>query len=343
MAPFDIYITGIGSFLGSLTVSIEDVAQRLQLTATQLRNMKRKCGPTKLHKFAKNEQMEDCAVEACRIALHCASLAPGDLVGIYASTGGPVSEYVLPDLPRILAMRLGLGDIDTIGMSMGCVGGLDCMLAAYHRLIVDRLQGKTAHYLIVCGDQAGLTHATNDRSTAFLFSEGMACFVLSNAPSDGYRIDGINCVSAAGDPFCMKLKNAYAELGVKFEMCGEAVYQFAIKEALPRLPTLLGLNAIPKDTYCIFHQASLSILRQLAAQSNIDDHLMYYDGIREIGNMSGASVMFGLEDAIKKGYVQRASHVMLGTFGVGLKVGAALLSPIGNFLHIVRPGSLNRV
>lgn len=336
MAIPGVYIIGIGSKLGSTEVSLEDVARRFRLTTAQLNNLRRKCGPTRLHKCASDEHIEDCAVQACRIALQNAALSPKDVTGIYASTGGPVCEYVLPDLPRTIALKLGLGDIDTIGMSMGCVGGIDCMLAACHRLIVDRLKGRTSHYIIVCGDQAGLTHSVMDRSTAFLFSEGMACFVLSNDAHVGYRIDEINCVSAAGDPFIMTLRNAHVTPGAKFEMQGEAVYDFAVKTALPRLPRLLGLDAIPKNTYCIFHQASLSILRQMAVQADLDEELMYYDGVREIGNTSGASVMLGLEDAIQKGYVRRACQVLLGAFGVGLKVGAMLLSPVGDPLQITR-------
>ena len=74
----------------------------------------------------------------------------------------------------------------------------------------------------------------------------------------------------------------------------------------------------------------------MAAQADLDDELMYYDGIREIGNTSGASVMFGLEDAMEKGYVRRARRVLLGAFGVGLKVGAMLLSPVGDPQEITR-------
>ena len=334
MAIPDVYITGIGSRLGSTEVLLEDVARQFQITSAQLSKLRRKCGPTRLHKCAGDEQIEDCAVEACRIALHNAALSPKDVTGIYASTGGPVGEYVLPDLPRSISLKLDLGDVDTIGMSMGCVGGIDCMLAAYHRLIVDRLKGRTAHYLIVCGDQAGLTHSATDRSTAFLFSEGMACLVLSNEAQVGYRIDEINCVSAAGDPFIMSLRNAYVEPQARFEMQGEAVYDFVIQTALPKIPTLLGLDAIPTNTYCIFHQASLSLLRQIAVQADLHEELMYYDGVREIGNTSGASVMLGLEDAVQKRYVRRNCRVLLGAFGVGLKVGAMLLSPVGDPVRI---------
>lgn len=332
----DVYITGIGTKLGSEEVSLQQIGRRFALTAAQLKQLRRKCGPIRLYRCAPDESVEDCAVQACQTAMCNAALSASDVTGIYASTGGPVGEYVLPDLPRTLALKLGMGDLDTIGMSMGCVGGVDCMLAASHRLIVDSLEGRTASYLIVCGDQAGLTHSAMDRSTAFLFSEGMACFVLSNHARAGYRIERINTVSAAGDPFCMKLRNAHSQPGAKFEMQGEAVYEFVIKAALPRLPRLLGLASIPKDAYCIFHQANLSMLRQMAAQADLHGDLVYDDGVREIGNTSGASLMFGLEDALRKGYIGRTPRVFLGTFGVGLKVGAALLSPIGDPREVTR-------
>jgi len=325
-----VYITGLGTQLGSDEVSLEEMGRRFELSDKELRNLQRKCGPTRLYRYARGESLEPCALDACRTAIRNASLSPEDISGIYTSTGGPVGEYALPDLARVLALRMGLNEIDTVGISMGCVGGIDGILAARNRLIVDSLQGRTANYLVVCGDQTGLTHRASDRATAFLFSEGVACFVLSNHARAGFRIDSINSVSAAGDPFCMKLKNAHVEPRAKFEIDGEAVYEFAIKTALPTISRLLGLKSIPADTYCIFHQASLSILRQMATQADLDSDMVYLDGVRQIGNTSGASVMFGLEDAIKKGYVCRADRVLLGTFGVGLKVAAALLSPLGD-------------
>jgi len=179
------------------------------------------------------------------------------------------------------------------------------MLAVRNRLIVDTFERRSASYLVVCGDHSALTHRPMDKSTAFLFSEGVACFVLSNEPGDGFQIDRINSVSAGGDPFCMKLKNAHAESQAKFEMDGQAVYEFAVRTALPRIPKLLGLPGIPADTYCVFHQASMSILRQMTAQAELDGDMVYYDGVREIGNTSGASVMFGLSDATQKGYVSQ--------------------------------------
>jgi 3-oxoacyl-[acyl-carrier-protein] synthase-3 len=316
--------------LGSAEVTLEEVGERFKLSGAQLRKLQRKCGPRRLYRYARGESVEQCALDACRTAIRNAALSPGDISGIYASTGGPAGEYVLPDLARILALRMELKEIDTIGIGIGCVGGIDCILAARNRLIVDRLEGRPANYLVVCGDQAALTHGAMDRTTAFIFSEGAACFVLSNEARAGFRIDRIGSVSAGGDPFCMRLKNAHVDPYAKFEMEGEAVYEFAIKTALPTISNVLGLVRIPADTYCIFHQANLSILRQMATQADLDSDMVYFDGIREVGNTSGASVMFGLADATKKGYVRQASQVLLGAFGVGLKVGAALLAPLGD-------------
>jgi len=326
----DVYISGVGTRLGSDEVSLEEIGQRFGLSGGEIQKLKRKCGTSRLFKCGPGESVEQCALQACQTAMNNAKLAPEDISGIYASTGGPVSEYALPDLPRILAMKLGMDEVDTIGVSMGCVGGIDCILAARNRLIVDRLEGRTTNYLVVCGDQTAVTHSATDRATAFLFSEGVACFVVGNEAQHGFRIDKIDSVSAGGDPFCMRLKNAHVESQAKFEIDGESVYEFAIKTALPTICKLLHWTAIPTDTYCIFHQASLSILRQMANQADLGSDMVYLDGIREVGNTSGASVMFGLGDATNKEYVGKANRVLLGAFGVGLKVGAALLSPVGD-------------
>jgi 3-oxoacyl-[acyl-carrier-protein] synthase-3 len=326
----EVYLTGIGTCLGSTKVPLEEIGRRFNLTDKDLVRLRRKCGPQHLYRIGDGQTLVQCALDACRRAMSSAALQPDAISGVYASTGGPVAEYALPDLARVLALSMGLDEIDTIPISMGCVGGIDGLLAARNRLIVDSLEGRAANYLVVCGDQATVTHRETDRDTAFLFSEGMACCVLSNRAQTGFRIEKINSMAAGGDPFCMKLQNAHLAPQAKFEMSGEAVYEFVIKTALPKIPSLLGLTRFPTDTYCIFHQASFSILRQLASQADLASDLVYSDGIREIGNTSGASVMFGLHDAVRKGYVLRASRVLLAAFGVSLKVGAALLTPVGD-------------
>ena len=116
MALIDVYISGTGSRLGSTHVSIKEVGDRFHLTSAQLQSLQRKCGPSRLFKCADNESIEDCALDACRNAMRTAGISADDVSGVYASTGGPVSEYVLPDLSRTLALKLGLGDVDTVGM-----------------------------------------------------------------------------------------------------------------------------------------------------------------------------------------------------------------------------------
>jgi 3-oxoacyl-[acyl-carrier-protein] synthase-3 len=331
----DVYITGIGTRLGSRKVTVEQIGERLNASPRELERLRRKCGTTVLYRFQEDESFEACAVEACRIAMRHAGIAFEDVSGIYSSTGGPVTEYLVPDVARILADRMGIANIDTVGVSMGCVGGLDCVIAAGNRLVVDRHEGKTGHYLIVCGDHPAMTHRADDKSTAYLFSDGVACFVLTTQARDGYRIDRMGSVSAPGDPMCMKLRSPYLDPAARFEMSGEAVYEFAIKTALPAILELLQVGSVPAGTYCVFHQASLSILRQLAFQAGLADEDVYFDGIQQIGNTSGASVMFGLEDALKKNYIRHGSRVLLGAFGLGLKVGATLLAPVGNPRRIV--------
>ena len=63
------------------------------------------------------------------------------------------------------------------------------------------------------------------------------------------------------------------------------------------------------------------------------------DSERKLAKAEGVgsdALILDLEDAVAKGYVRGCHRVLLGAFGVGLKVGAMLLSPIGDPGRIVK-------
>jgi len=113
-----VYITGIGTRLGSDEVSSDEIGARFNMSGKRLANLQRKCGPERLFRYGSGESLENCALDSCRTAMSKAGLAPEGVSGIYASTGGPVGEYALPDLARVIALRLGLDEIDTAGVSV---------------------------------------------------------------------------------------------------------------------------------------------------------------------------------------------------------------------------------
>jgi len=328
-------IVGIGTYLGSKETSVEEVAERFEF-----RNEKKRaivlgrCGTTNLYCFDENESLEKATVLAARKAIKNAGILVSEISGIFASTASYTTEYYMPGYARILGRGLGLSGIDMLQVGLGCVGSLNALEAACNRLSRDTLEGRTSYYLVASGDQSSRVGIPEDKSTALLFSEGAAAFVITNENyADCYKINDINSIALDGDIFCMKLpryEQGSQEFDGRFRMNGGGVLEFVVDKALPMIPQLLGFEKFPRDVYFLPHQGSFAILDKVQEDSGIPDENFYKDGIKTIGNLSSASYMFGLEDILKRGLVRPDQKVLIGVFGAELKVGAALLTPRGD-------------
>lgn len=112
-------------------------------------------------------------------------------------------------------------------------------------------------------------------------------------------------------------------------MEGSQVFEFGV-EAYDDFLDLVGLRDLPRDGYLVPHQPNLRMLEAMIARAGLDAARVYVDGIRTIGNTSGAATFLGLADALRRGLTQGRDRVLLGAFGAELQVGAALLQPLGD-------------
>lgn len=326
------YISGIGTRLGSKKLSVDELADKLG-DGKNLNKTIRRCGTSELYGLSEDETIEGLYKESAQIAIENSGMDLGNIRGIYASNGAPTHEFLMPDLSRRIMDLLGISGINPTDVGSGCVGGLDSLIQARNQLVYDSFKGRESAYLVFSGDNSSRVGVRNDKSTAFLFSEGAACFLVTNMKiNNGYEIKEIGSVSLDGDAGCMKILNPLVGKegydGV-FRMDGNAVAYFAIKQAISAMPKLVGMSEFPKDFYFIPHQASRYILETVQEQMDLDEDLFYKDGIKNLGNVSGASCMFALNDSLTSDFIEDDRDVLLGAFGASLKVGAAHLKRVG--------------
>jgi 3-oxoacyl-[acyl-carrier-protein] synthase-3 len=72
------------------------------------------------------------------------------------------------------------------------------------------------------------------------------------------------------------------------------------------------------------HQANLSIIDAVAKRVNIPDDRVFRN-VQKFGNMSAATTIIALDQALGEGRVKRGDLVELIAFGAGLTWGAAVL------------------
>lgn len=327
-----VYLSAVSTKLGSDIKTPEAVAEECDIKDPgELRRIIRRAGPTQLFRFAPNESLEDASQEVSQAAIRHAGLSLKDIQGIYTSTACATTLDLMPSLARVLGDRLGLNNINLTPVGLGCVGGLDAILQARNQLVVDSLENRSSNYLVVVGDQTSRSLERGDRATAFLFSEGVSAVIMTNNPiTDGYELSRIATSGLEADGFAMRLPNPLATpTATRFRMDGNAVYEFAVKKAIPRIPLLLGFENIPQNCYIIPHQGSRAVVNQVSLQLGVDADRVYTRGIEDIGNTNGASTLFGLADALSGGLIGPNQSVILGVFGADMKVGAAYLEPRG--------------
>jgi 3-oxoacyl-[acyl-carrier-protein] synthase III len=193
--------------------------------------------------------------------------------------------------------------------------------------------------LVVCGDHISRCLKNGNRSTEILFSDGAGSVILTNQePADGYKVSKISRLSLPGDSYCMTLRNNRAYPDSKFEMNGDSILEFTVKNAFPRIVTLLGLDKLARDFYVTPHQASSKVTNWISNIFNIPKENVYREDIGEIGNLAGASFMFALYNALQKSLIRPDQIVVPLAYGADLNIGGAILEPIGEPRRIVNRG-----
>lgn len=314
-------LIGLEILAGSRLIEAKDIAEDFGKPDRSLA----RCGTTILHRLEEDESLESLARDASSEALLSSGITY--LSGIYSSVCCSTTKYLMPGLARLIGYNLGMKDIPMVSMSMGCVGGIHALQAAYNQLKVDLLEGRKGNVLVIMGDHTSRALDDSSWDTAGIFSDGVAALVLSTEKEGNYSLTNVRSANLAGDILSMNIATPSEKSKDRkptFRMDGTKVFDFAYKEAYPAILRLLDLKKLPENCYLIPHQASGVVLKHLQREHRIRPDQIYTEGIGNVGNMTGASTIFGLKDVIKRS-IAGNRDIILGAFGAELAVGAVYL------------------
>lgn len=293
-----------------------------------------KNGVTKLCYLLKNEDILKFAWRTAEDLIVKSEIDRLKIRGVFGSSNY-TAKFLIPSFTACCAKELRLKNVVCDQIGLGCAGGLQALRNCHNQAVVDFIEGKIGYYLVVVGDQISLILDRENFSTSVLFSEGVAVLLLSNNPeeSKGYKIDRVGTKSLLSEHlYSLRLENPYHSLSKKNEipklkMEGLNVFQFAVK-SFPDILDLVGLKELDDKTYFIPHQANIRIIDQIIQNNKLNPNNVYTEGIKTIGNTSGASVFFGLQDSLRNNLFDKRNKVLLGAFGAELQVGTAMLLPL---------------
>ncbi len=275
------------------------------------------------------ETTKTLAVAAGRAALDRADLDPTDLDMIIVATSTP--DHLIPAVANQIQDGLGAEAVPAFQLGAGCAGFIYALTTA-HQFVAS---GACRRVLIVGAEVLSRFMDWQDRSTAVLFGDGAAAFVMEATPkrcglysfalgSDGSQ--GHHLLVPAGgsaEPFG---PDTFAHGRQYARMNGREVFRFAtrvIGVACRQAVARAGLSLDDID-WIVPHQANLRIIEAGARQLGLPlDRFVV--NIQDYANTASASVPLALIEALERGKIRREQKLLLVAFGAGLTWGAAVL------------------
>jgi 3-oxoacyl-[acyl-carrier-protein] synthase III len=338
-----VYLAGIGTYLGSDVVEVDNLIRDLNLrhptddhvlNEKEMARVKRRVGTNRLSRFSANESLEECSAIAIKKAILNSGYCLGDINGLYFATASSTAKYSMPTPEVVIGNKLGLENLFAVPVGSGCTGALMALKAAYNQLRVDGFEGKESVYVIASSDKT--TDVLAQDRASLLFGEGAGAIVLTNrVVRNGYSIDKIFLESLiSGNELGVLSMNIPNQERV-YSMDGDAVTNFVLYKALPIIRSGLGLDNVKEDFYVVPHQASDKIIKLISQAWDMDKSRVYTEDLGEIGNLTVSSWLVAFHNVLRKNLVRADQTVVPITFGAGLNAGGFVASPFGDPRKIV--------
>jgi len=316
-------ITGWGKYLPQRVLTNIDLAKMVDTSDEWIVS---RTGISERRIVSDDESTSTMAAIAGRGALEVAGLAPADLDMVILATNSP--DGFMPASAAFVQHALGASNAAAFDVAAGCSGSLYALITAYQYI-----NAKAYRNILVIGSEAQSRIIDwSDRSTCVLFGDGagaavvqasgrnsdMVSFVMGN---DGSGTDRLFVPGPCGKPDVGRQNGHYY-----LQMEGREVFKFAVRTLASCTRQVLdkaGLDIADIDLL-IPHQANTRI-NEAAIKSLGIPREKVFTNLEHYGNMSAASPMVALCEAVEQGRIKKGDYVALVAFGAGLSWAAMLL------------------
>ena len=271
----------------------------------------------------------DLGIAAAKKALKRASFDPKEIDLIIAASSAP--EEVYPSVACRIQGALEAKNAACFDAKAACAGFIYSLNIAQAFI----KSGIYKNILIVATDATTKFTDWEDRSICVLFGDGAGAALLTANEGDD-DIIGISLLAdgSCGDYITLKTQGKNCPLVDKIEtevkpfiqMKGKEVYKFVMSEIPPRLEELMNKTntKIENIDYFIPHQSNQRMIDALAQRLGIEKSKVI-SNIEHYGNMSAASIIVAIREAINKNEIKLPATVMLSAFGAGMTAGNAII------------------
>ncbi len=255
---------------------------------------------------------------------------PDDIDLIISACSAP--EDIYPSVSCLIQGALNIKNCACFDLRAACAGFIYSLNTA--RAYIK--SGIYKNILIVATDTTTKNTDWNDRSTCVLFGDGAGAAIVSASDDTDDNVIGIN-LFARGDcgdfirfqvkrNNCPLVEQSSNEIIPFIQMKGKDVYKFVMQEIPPKIEELLNSTEtkIEEIDYFIPHQSNQRMIDALGERIGIDKDKVI-SNIALYGNMSAASILVAIRDAVDKGIIKLPAKIIISAFGAGMTGANAIL------------------
>jgi len=319
-------IIGVGEYLPERILTNADLEKMVDTSDEWITT---RTGIKQRRIAGQSEAVSDLAIKAAKEALSDAKLAAEEVELIVVAT--ITGDMPMPSTASIVQNALGAKKAAAFDISAACAGFVYGLSIGYQFLV----NGTYKNALIIGAEKLSAFTDWKDRNTCVLFGDGAGACVLSEVKSggivsiylgcDGSNLDLLN-LPAGGSRMPASEETVRNRMHY-IKMQGNELFKIAVRTMTEAAETALKQAKVTfKDIDLIVpHQANSRIIMAVAKRLGISEDKIYLN-IEKYGNMSSASTITGLVEAVKEGRVKKGDTVLLDCFGGGLVWGACVIN-----------------
>jgi 3-oxoacyl-[acyl-carrier-protein] synthase-3 len=278
---------------------------------------------------AENETTSDMAAKAAKRALKNAGIEAHEIELIILVTVTPDMNF--PSTACFLQQKIKANNAAAVDISAACSGFPYALSMA--QAYVQTGQYKTI--MIVAADKLSSITDWQDRNTCVLFGDGAgACIIKPTTSkngilslylgSDGRQSDLLYIPGGgSANPITHQMIDERLHY---VKMRGSELFKIAIKKMVLSAEKALERSGMTiKDIDMLVpHQANIRIIKAVGKRLELNDDQVYTN-LEKHGNLSAASTITALNDAVLKQAVKKDDIIVLSAFGGGLTWGGAVI------------------
>ncbi|NLE65053.1 MAG: ketoacyl-ACP synthase III [Elusimicrobia bacterium] len=277
---------------------------------------------------AAGEKTSDLAVKAALDALKNAPVKAEDIEAIIVATVTPDGPF--PSVACLVQKGIGNHKAFAFDVNAVCSGFLYAMTTAKQFIAT----GMVKNALVVAADRFSTLVDWKDRNTCVLFGDGAGAAVLAPVEEGGILADFLTANGEGASLMYVVSETSRTPCDQALEV-GRLPYivmhgQELFKHAVPGMAEAVDIAArragvALEDIKCVVpHQANDRIIASVAKRAGVDKE-RFFINIDKYGNISAASVVVALCEAVEEGRIKKGDKIALTVFGAGLVAAANIV------------------